>query len=547
MTETTTALPIQCDVVIAGLGPVGATLANLLAMRGRSVVVLERETDIYDQPRAITADHEAMRAFQAAGLADEIAASTCPHPGTDFLGVEGQVIKRFYPLPAPGPLGWEPTFMFYQPALERSLRTGLARFAKVQVRLGHEVIEHRQHASGVEVHAHASDGTRCVVHARYLMACDGARSPIRKQLGIASTDLGFDEWWLVIDAQLVKDIVLPERCVQYCRPSRPGTYIVGPERLRRWEIKVLPGEDPQIFQDRQRVAEVLARFVDVSALEIQRVAIYRFHAVVAEHWRSGRVFLLGDAAHQTPPFLGQGMCAGIRDAFNLAWKLDQVLSGKAASALLDSYMQERRPHVQQVVEHAKSFGLIIGELDEVAAVQRDARLRAQLLDGSVSTVRQAFIPDLEDGLLARAADGRLLPGAGKLFPQPWVRCAGGQRCRFDTISAGRFCLVGNNVALINGARLALAGLPVIADLSLVVLHRREPMPAGVIGLVEEDALIEAWLQHYGADVALVRPDGVCYGTASSTQTLRELLWALCQGLDPASVPLASPTPDAIRM
>lgn len=232
------------DAIIAGFGPTGATLANLLGAMGMKVAVVEREKEIYDKPRAITADHEAMRAFQAAGLADQIAVGTCPHPGTDFVGVSGDVIKRFYPMSGTWPLAWEPTFMFYQPDLEAILRDGVKRFSGVEVFLEHAVSNHRQDEHGVEVEVVARDGAARFMRGKTLLACDGARSGIRSRMQSPIHDLDFDEWWVVVDARLHGDVELPQRCVQYCRPSRPGTYIVGPDRLRRWEIKVMPGEAP---------------------------------------------------------------------------------------------------------------------------------------------------------------------------------------------------------------------------------------------------------------------------------------------------------------
>src|SRR5262249_21154284 len=235
-------------------------------------------------------------------------------------------------------------------------------------------------------------------------------------------DLAFDEWWLVVDVRLVRDAALPAKCVQYCWPSRPSTFVLGPGNLRRWEIKLLPGESPEEFGQPDNVKRQLARFVDPDAIEIWRSAVYRFHALLAERWRERRVFLLGDACHQTPPFLGQGMCARIRDAANLAWKLALVLRDGASDALLDSYQRERAPHRRPPVRTAKEFGQIIGELDADAARERDQRLRGQLERGEAETIRQRYIPDLAAGVID---DRNGTKGAGTLFVQPRVRQGGG--------------------------------------------------------------------------------------------------------------------------
>ena len=247
--------------------------------------------------------------------------------------------------------------------------------------------------------------------AHYLLGCDGANSFVRKRLDVPYEDLAFDEWWMVVDVLLHGPVDLPAKCIQYCWPQRPATYVIGPGNLRRWEIKVLPGEDSAAFGNRDNVVKQLARFVDPTAIEVWRSAVYRFHALLAERWQCGRIILLGDAVHQTPPFLGQGMCAGIRDAANLAWKLALVLQGQADERLLASYEVERKPHVRTLVSLAKQFGEIIGELDPVAARARDAMLRGQLERGETETVRQRFIPGLTGGVIDKGPRGHAVRAA----------------------------------------------------------------------------------------------------------------------------------------
>jgi 3-(3-hydroxy-phenyl)propionate hydroxylase len=300
------ALSQQFDVLVAGYGPTGATLAALLGRRGWRVLVIDRAASIYDKPRAITADQEAFRTLQEIGIADEVYGTSTPHPGTDLVGLEGQVIKRFYPAPPPHALGGTPNWMFVQPELEANLRRAVDGMPKVQSLLEHELLDFSQDGEGVQARVRRlSDGRETAISARYLVAADGASSVVRKQALPEIEDLAFDEWWIVVEAWIRGPVDLPQRCVQYCRPSRPGTYIVGPGTLRRWEIKILPHERPEDFARHERVWQVLSEFVNTSALEHCRTAIYRFHALVAEQWRNGRVFLAGDAAHQMPPFMGQ--------------------------------------------------------------------------------------------------------------------------------------------------------------------------------------------------------------------------------------------------
>lgn len=527
MTQTNSSFDLSTDVLIVGYGPSGATLANLMCQRGHRVIVIDQAAAIYDKPRAITADQEALRIFQEIGLADEITATTAPHPGTNFVGVDGQVIKRFYPAPPPNPLAWEPSFMFVQPELEATLRRGLSRWPEAVALTQHKYLDLQQDDQGVTARVlRMSDNHELRIRARYVVAADGAASSLRKQLGSPIEDLAFDEWWIVVDAWIRGPVELPDRCVQYCRPSRPGTYIQGPGALRRWEIKLLPGETPQDFQTHEAIWKVLAEFVDTGHLEHCRTAVYRFHALVVESWREGRVFLMGDAAHQMPPFLGQGLGAGVRDAYNLAWKLDAVMRGKARDSLLDTYGEERKRHVRTVVGHAKAFGLIIGELDVARARVRDQELEEELQSGRAVTVRQKFIPGLETGLVHRNADGSLAAGAGELCIQPWVRSTASEDWqRLDDVAGANYTLIATSPTLLSQlsgqdrARWqALGG-------TCVLLGDDNPDHAtsGTRTLTERDGLMRGWLEALGAQAVIARPDHYVYGVASSAQEVRQLI------------------------
>lgn len=528
------------DVLIVGYGPAGATMANLLGKRGYSVAVFDQALEIYDKPRAITADQEVMRVFQECGLAEEIARKTTPHPGTDFVGMEGQIIKRFYPAPPPAPLAWEPTWMFVQPELEAVLRAGLARYSRVREFLGHQFVEYSQGPDEVAITVKPVAGeSHFTVRGKYLLGCDGGRSAVRKQMGAKIEDLAFDEWWIVVDAWMRGHIDLPQRCVQYCRPSRPGTYIVGPNNLRRWEIKILLGETPDDFQSEEAVRDVLSTFVDTTHLDICRTAIYRFHALVVDEWRDGRVFLVGDAAHQMPPFLGQGLCAGIRDTINLAWKIDGVERRGYAETLFDSYTEERKPHVRTIVSHAKSFGLIIGELDETVARKRDRELAELLASGKAETVRQKFIPGLEAGLIGRHADGHMQAGAGALFVQPWVH-AGTEIRRLDDLLPPGFLVVAGTPDVPEWLDAGATDvLEKIGGRIVVIGTTAESVDAPALHLKERDGLFNQWLSSFGAKAAIIRPDHYVFGTAANADDLRRLLDQLAEQILPAAALVTS--------
>ena len=376
------------DAAVVGLGPVGATCAALLGTLGLKTVAIERSPAVYDKPRAFALDHEAMRVFEDIGVADAVAPHTAPFTPSEYYGVDGRLIKRLGALPPPWPLGWPPSMVFRQPPVEEILRK---RAAEVSELVFDEVV--------------ALDPIRLksgrTLSAQYVIGCDGASSTVRRLLGIEYEDLDFDQSWLVADFLVNERKKLPDVSIQYCEPARPATYLIGVGNHRRWEIMLDPGEEPEVWK-------LLARWITPADAELWRAASYRFHALVARDWRRGNVFLAGDAAHQQPPFTGQGMCQGIRDVANLAWKLKY---GK--DRLLDTYEIERKAHVRRLTGVIKEIGKVIGERDPAAARERDRRLVAEA-GGEVKTVpRQNLIPPLEAGFLSREPH----PANGTLFPK----------------------------------------------------------------------------------------------------------------------------------
>lgn len=510
------------DALILGYGPVGQTAAALLAVNGLRVAVVEQSATIYDKPRAISLDHEVMRIFQACGMAHDIEPFIAPHPGHDYLGADGDIIRTLDPMEPPYPLGWWPNVAFVQPEVERVLRERVAQFDRVDVFLETEATAFEQDGEGVDVTVRdLKSGAGRVLRAGYLLACDGANSFVRKQIGSGIEDLAFDEWWMVVDAKQQRPTELPKKGVQYCWPSRPSTFVIGPGDLRRWEIKILPGEDPQYFDNPDNIIKQLARLVDTSAIEIWRSAVYRFHALLAESWRRERVFLLGDACHQTPPFLGQGLCAGIRDAANLAWKLSMVIQAGASDALLDSYELERKPHVRDLVGAAKSLGLIIGELDPERARERDIRLREQLERGEVETNRQKFIPDLREGAFLGDKAG------GTLFVQPHVSTDGSHFVLLDDLLKGGFLLVTTSSEaqgwLSSRSRAIWKRLAGECAVIRPTDQDEGEVESGVAVLTERDALFAEWMQNHSCAAVIVRPDRYVLGVANDASELNRLV------------------------
>ncbi len=356
----------ELDLLVVGGGPVGVTTALLAAHRGLRTRVLERAIDVYQKPRAVVMDDEIQRVFQGVGLSDGLVAITTPLRGAEFVTAAGERIMGLeLPEPVVGPLGHHPVVCFDQPELEAWLRAE-ARAAGVDLCLGVAVTGVDQDADRVW-----ADTTAGRHEAAWLVAADGAASPTRKALGVAFEDQGYDQEWLVVDLEATADdLVLPDLVQQVCDPVRPVTYVPGHGRYRRWEFQLQAGEDPSAMCEPDAVWALLEGWARPEQAVLRRAVVYRFHATVAESFRADRAFLVGDAAHQMPPFLGQGLCSGIRDAANLAWKLEAVARGDASDRLLDTYDQERRPHAAGVVAHAVEAGRLIdqlaGRLDEAA-------------------------------------------------------------------------------------------------------------------------------------------------------------------------------------
>lgn len=484
------------DVAVVGYGPVGAVAAGLLGQAGLSVFVCDRLTGVYQIPRAIALDHEILRLFQQLGIVDEVLRHCEPFTNSEFFGVDGRLIRRMTMVPPPYPQGYTPSMVFTQPEVERVLRERVGAMPNITVREGVECTAIDQDDDGVTLTVGSE-----TVRSRFAIAADGGSSRLRAALGITLDDLDFDEPWLVVDVIVNERGLarLPKTSVQYCEPQRPCTLVIGPGNHRRWEISLKPGEDPKQAATPEGTWALLSRWLAPEDGTLWRQASYRFHALVAERWRVGRVFVAGDAAHMQPPFLGQGMCQGLRDAANLAWKLAAVLRGETAGddaeALLDSYGIERQAHVRALTTRLKAIGAVICERDEARARERDAKLLAECGGTVKDTPRQDVLPALAGGLV----DGS--PGAGTLFPQP--RLAEGEL--MDRRFATGWRLVGDG-------SLPLAAAPGITAIDL----GREP---------EAEGVAVAWMQRHGVHAALVRPDHYVQATATDPAGLAAVLQA----------------------
>ncbi|MEY2853775.1 MAG: hypothetical protein RL030_907, partial [Pseudomonadota bacterium] len=414
--------PCDFDVVIIGCGPTGALAATLCGLAGLSTLVVDRETTPFSLPRAVHLDHEMMRIFQGCGVAARLLPKMRDTDGHLHIGADRQVIRYMGTVGKPRPFGWSGDYFFYQPEVEAALRERFAGFPHVSVRLGTEFQSLQQDAEGVTVELGGTSPAR--VSARWLIGCDGASSPVRKCLGIPLDDLGFEEPWLVVDAEVNGPVRFPSLTgvpdtadlqrlsVMVCDPARPATVVPGRGNHRRWEFMLLPGESDEAMMAPDSVQRLVAPWLLDTPHEIIRAATYRFHGLVAKNWRQGRVFLAGDAAHQTPPFFGQGMCHGLRDVANLCWKLALVANGKSDAALLDTYQAERDPHVRAIIGAAIEAGRYICLLDRDAAAARDRDLLRRAAEAPTRTAGD-LIPPLKSGVIRAGSEG-----AGERFIQP---------------------------------------------------------------------------------------------------------------------------------
>ena len=403
----------HADVIIVGLGPTGATLANLLAKCGVSVIILDREAGIYDLPRAVQFDGETMRVFQSAGISESLSKEVIVNPGMRFVDPDGELLLDWPRSQEIGPQGWHASYRFHQPDLERLLREKLARRPNVSVLTSMVATSVNVRKRDVVVTCcNLRNGRVRNLSSSYVVGCDGARSLVRGVMGSEMFDLGFKERWLVVDVLLKGDRQdLGDHSIQYCSPDRPMTYCRSPKNRRRWEIALRDDETDEQITEKERIWSFLAPWIEPGDAELERCAVYTFRSEVAQTWRKGRLMIAGDAAHLTPPFMGQGMCTGIRDASNLAWKLALCVQGAAGCDILDSYQDERAPNARTFIETAMRLGGLINTLDKGSALSLGSRDVTGV--ASMETVSPPLGPSDVGGLISIDT-----PHKGRLFPQP---------------------------------------------------------------------------------------------------------------------------------
>lgn len=495
-----TAVPDVVPVVIVGAGPTGVTAATTLARYGVDCLLIDRWPDVYTQPRAVHLDDEVFRLIAGLGIADEFAAISRPAAGLQFRDPTLRVMAQFDRDCAESANGYPQANMFDQPEFERLLRSNLRTCPHAVLRANAEVTAVVQVGSDRSwvTFTDRSSGAEHRVAARFVLGCDGANSLVRTAIGSTMDDLKFQQRWLVVDVATDADLNQWEGVHQVCDPHRAATYMrIGPDRYR-WEFRLLPGETAEDYRTISSLYPLIRPWLDgvgPERLTLLRVAEYTFRAQVADRWRRGGIFLLGDAAHLTPPFIGQGLCAGLRDAANLSWKLAGVINGWLPQTVLDSYEAERKPHARYMIRFALAVGAAMTAGGRAGDLLRRVVVpRLHLIPGVRAKIVDSTTPALHrSGLVDRRARRTL---AGRLCPNVVLP----EGVRFDEQVGRRFAVVGVD--------------PLDPHLRAEVSRR-----GAVFIPADSGSELARWLQSGRARAAVVRPDRTVLAVGHSAESV----------------------------
>lgn len=505
------------DVLVCGAGPTGLVTALLLAQLGRRVAVLERHEAIYPLPRAIAFDHEVARILNKLRLYEEMQQRSSEPGLYQWRNQHGDLLFELDWSGMESISGFPTSFLFSQPDMEDVLNRAAEGSDNISIFRGVEVQSVSQSADRVMVNGVRTSGEEVNFTGHWLVGADGANSVVRQSTGADYQDLGFRADWLVVDVQPKTGMSLPvddDLMLQVCDPARPTTVVSGGPGRRRWEFMALEGETLADLNSEERAWFLLAPWqVTPDNAVLERHAVYTFRGALADTWRSGRIFIAGDAAHLTPPFAGQGLCAGFRDAAGLAWRLDLALKGLAKEAVLDSYESERKEHARAWIMNAIELGGVICVLDPQAADGRDAGMKA---------AREAGEAPPSDGVLPSLGPGTHLPEqhGGTLARGATVGHNGGvDHC--DNYTGSGFLLLSRSGEMPGGE-----SAKVFSNLGGTLAHIGERGD-----YADHTGSYGRWFDSLGADVALVRPDFYLFGTDSGPGGADRLVAALAALLD----------------
>ncbi|WP_394467768.1 bifunctional 3-(3-hydroxy-phenyl)propionate/3-hydroxycinnamic acid hydroxylase [Raoultella ornithinolytica] len=528
------------QVAIAGVGPVGLMMANYLGQMGVSVLVVEKLEALIDYPRAIGIDDESLRAMQGIGLVDHVLPHTTPWHAMRFLTPKGRCFADIQPMT--DEFGWPRRNAFIQPQVDAVMYEGLQRFPHVRCLFSREVEAFSQSSDAVTLHLKGPAGERETLQADWLVACDGGASFIRRTLNIPFEGKTAPNQWIVID--IANDPLATPHVYLCCDPVRPYVSAALPHGVRRFEFMVMPGETEARLSEPHKMHQLLSKVLpDPDNVELIRQRVYTHNARIAERFRDDRVLLAGDAAHIMPVWQGQGYNSGMRDAFNLAWKLALVVNGKAGEALLDSYQQERRDHAKAMIDLSVTAGNVLAPAKRWHGAVRDG---ISWLLNYLPPVKRYFLemrfkpmPQYRAGALLLEGESKNSP-VGKMFIQPKVTLESGTVTLLDEV-------IGANVAILawgcnpqwglNAGQIAqwrAVGVRFIQVVPEVQIHRQQDNFAGVIRVGDTQNRLKSWFAQHDTAIAVVRPDRFVAAVAIP-QTLGQKLDALASKMQLASV------------
>lgn len=518
----TGAIKTDFDVIHIGYGPVSKTLAVMLDRLDWKVGIFEKFAEVYPLPRAVCIDHEIFRMLKASGMGDIADKVTSPAPVYRWFNADWKELLSIDWTAGSISGGPEVNFV-HQPSFERELDKDINSRKNISLNYNSEAVAVKQNDDYVTVTIkNVETGEENDYTARYLVGMDGANSFVRESLGITRTDKGFEADWLVVDFILndglsAKDLGLIE-CGQHCNPKRPTTIVPGGfengKECRRWEFMRLPHETKEEMITEAKVQELLGDWIKPDQGTLVRHALYTFRSLVANQWREKRILLAGDAAHLMPPFMGQGMCAGLRDVWNLVWKLNLILKGAASDNLLDSYEPERSPHISDVIDASVYLGEVICVSDEKQAAERDEAF----LSGT-ATPPPPF-PILTDGFLQRNQAGEIVGLAGELSPHAVVR-HDGKTGRFDDFVPNGFTLVLTESCQLND--LSADTKAKLSSLNINIAVVVNKLTATDAQFADTQNNILPFMTENDICAMLIRPDFYLFGAAQTSDAVDQLV------------------------
>ena len=495
----------EYDVVVVGLGPAGTLFSLLLNDSSIRILGIDKDREIYNLPRAVNIDDEGLRIMQRLNLEHIYLDNSTVISGAYFVDDKLQKLSGMdIPKDFLTGNGWPPGAMFHQPYTDELLREELLK-TDCTIHLETELTEIIDKNDYYIVKTkNLSTLKENSVSTKYIIGADGASSKVRSILGIAQEDLDYDKNWLVVDVKLNQDNNLPGYAAQICDPKRISTYIPAHLPYRRWEFILLEGETKEEMLKKDKIQELISPWIESDGYQIIRAAVYRFHSLLTDKFRHGNCFLIGDAAHQNPPFMGQGMMSGYRDALNLSWKLTAVIQKLLSENILETYEKERKPHSRFVVEGSAAIGKLMSAYSDAVKRGNSSDVPQELLDKGYGSYS---LPPLDDGILYKGkSDNKRMVGFH--FPQPLLM--EGSKCkeRYDHILGKRFCVVSKE-------KVALT--PDQKDFYKKIKTKF---------LVLEESMINnnPWIKEFmvNSKTYIIRPDRHIFGSTSDKITFSEL-------------------------